>query len=350
MLSFTQRSRVSSSGSIPKIDTTETAKDKEFYHMKTKADPTQALNEAQPATRNTTEVTTIQSIRNLEHRDAEGNVITDPDRSNPTRPRMERPLDTIRSFEAAIDGSYSRRASYRAETPNPMASQSNRRSGYFPGYQAQQRSNTDFTSGYYGNRMSNSRPDSYMDNYGPSQSQYGSNRRVNQRNQSDPMLYGYSNGQAVYTSHGHQQSYDTVGSTAYGSHGTDQGGNSTDPSSENSSIDRIQPPPKPDLGEVYGFNGFGGAPQFQGPILEEHGQGSPSYGQPGYGRMPAAAENGNLYQSTEDAPPPPPPPHKQTRPRVPIKLGATPIASRAPPTADAEKRKSWLKRRFSRNG
>ena len=48
MLSFTQRSRVSSSGSIPKIDTTETAKDKEIYHMKTKADPTQALNEAQP--------------------------------------------------------------------------------------------------------------------------------------------------------------------------------------------------------------------------------------------------------------------------------------------------------------
>ena len=38
----------------------------------------------------------------------------DPDLSNPTRPRMERPLDTIRSFEAAIDGSYNRRASFRA--------------------------------------------------------------------------------------------------------------------------------------------------------------------------------------------------------------------------------------------
>lgn len=36
----------------------------------------------------------------------------DPDRSNPTRNRWERPLDTIRSFEAAIDGSYARR-SYR---------------------------------------------------------------------------------------------------------------------------------------------------------------------------------------------------------------------------------------------
>lgn len=39
--------------------------------------------------------------------------VADPDLSNPTRPRFERPLDTIRAFEAAIDGSYhSRRMSY----------------------------------------------------------------------------------------------------------------------------------------------------------------------------------------------------------------------------------------------
>ena len=37
----------------------------------------------------------------------------DPDLSNPTRPRFERPLDTIRSFEAAIYGAYSNnRGSY----------------------------------------------------------------------------------------------------------------------------------------------------------------------------------------------------------------------------------------------
>jgi hypothetical protein len=34
----------------------------------------------------------------------------DPDLSNPTRPRWERPLDTIRSFEAAIDKEYKRRS------------------------------------------------------------------------------------------------------------------------------------------------------------------------------------------------------------------------------------------------
>lgn len=40
--------------------------------------------------------------------------IADPDKSNPTRNRWERPLDTIRSFEAAIDGGYSRKSLYRA--------------------------------------------------------------------------------------------------------------------------------------------------------------------------------------------------------------------------------------------
>lgn len=40
-------------------------------------------------------------------------LLADPDLSNPTRPRLERPLDTIRSFEAAINGSYNNnRASY----------------------------------------------------------------------------------------------------------------------------------------------------------------------------------------------------------------------------------------------
>lgn len=49
------------------------------------------------------------------------NESVDPDLSNPTRHRFERPLDTIRAFEAAIDGSYSnRRTSYaRPGTANP---------------------------------------------------------------------------------------------------------------------------------------------------------------------------------------------------------------------------------------
>ena len=43
-------------------------------------------------------------------------VLADPDRSNPTRSRWERPLDTIRSFEAAIDGGHNRKSFIRTGT------------------------------------------------------------------------------------------------------------------------------------------------------------------------------------------------------------------------------------------
>lgn len=74
------------------------------------------------------EQTTIGSLRSAQHLDVNGNPISkscdlgidrtradksaaDPDLSNPTRPRMERPLDTIRAFEKAIDNGYKRRSS-----------------------------------------------------------------------------------------------------------------------------------------------------------------------------------------------------------------------------------------------
>ena len=209
--------------------------------------------------------------------------------------------------------------------------------------------------GYYGNRMSHSRPDSVVDTYGGNTStQYGNGRRFGPRNHSDPALYGHNNTQGVYPSHGHQQSYDTVASASNGSHATDQWGNSTDPSSENSSIDRVQTAPKSDLGEAYGFNGFGGAPQIQGPILEEHGPGAPGYGHPGYGQSQATAGNGHPYQGNGALAPPLHAPAKDAGPRVPIKLGSSTVeghsavASRPTPIVDTDKRKSWLKRRFSK--
>ena len=77
--------------------------------------------------------------------------IADPDASNPTRPRLERPLDTIRSFEAAIDGNTSRRQHFRSgkrlslitdeskiltihgiESASPLSTQ-NRRTSYYNG-------------------------------------------------------------------------------------------------------------------------------------------------------------------------------------------------------------------------
>ena len=82
----------------------------------------------QPADAQLLEQTTIASLRSAQHLDINGNPISkfhdtrlrstnannftaDPDLSNPTRPRMERPLDTIRSFEKAIDNGYKRRSS-----------------------------------------------------------------------------------------------------------------------------------------------------------------------------------------------------------------------------------------------
>lgn len=206
--------------------------------------------------------------------------------------------------------------------------------------------------GYYGNRTSSVRADSIIDNYGNSPNPHLNGRRYGpgSRANSDPVLYGH--GQNTFPPHNYQQPYDTGGSTsANESHGTDQWGNSTDPSSENSSIDRVQQASKPDLGEVYGFNGFGGAPQFQGPILEEHGQGAPTYGQPGYGQSQMMSGGTYAYQGNGTSKGPPPPTHvspKEIGPRVPIKLGNSSIKGNTPLAGNTEKRKSWLKRRFSK--
>ena len=196
--------------------------------------------------------------------------------------------------------------------------------------------------------MSIGRPDSLIDSYGSSPNQPGYGRRISQRVSSDPALYG-TNSHGLYPAHGYHQSYDTVASASGNeSHNTDPWGNSTDPSSENSSIDRVTAA-KPDPAETYGFNGFGGAPHFQGPILEENGVNSPSYGQIGYGQ-PQNSANGAPHHS-RNAGPPAPPPHgipSQIPSRATIKLGNAPGKDRPLPNAPVEKRRSWLKRRFSK--
>lgn len=85
------------------------------------------------------ESTTIASLRDVQFKDTEGNpigkliierkltvalltaAIAEPDLSNPTRPRWERPLDTIRSFERAIDGDYKRRSMSRTRRISPRS-------------------------------------------------------------------------------------------------------------------------------------------------------------------------------------------------------------------------------------
>ncbi|KAI9812426.1 MAG: hypothetical protein M1827_004657 [Pycnora praestabilis] len=337
--SFRSNKSSKSNGSDPKVDLTENAKEKQQRRLTTsKADPRLAMSEAEPSAIALGQSNHIGSIRAIQHKDGSGNIIAEPDRSNPTRSRWERPLDTIRSFEAAIDGSSSNRKSYV-------------RTGFNNGNNI---ARFPQEGGYNGHRAAPSRPDSFVDNYG-SLAQHNQPRagRFNQRMNSEPALNSYNNSHGVYPSHGYQQSQDTVNTgVSNGSHGTDPWGNSTDPSSENSSLDRIQQLGKPDTGELSGFNGFGGAPHFQDPILEEY-----DHGQPGYGGPQPMSSGGEAQAYQYGSTPPSVPPHvppKQGVPRTLIKLGSSsnnPTESSVyTPTRPevGEKRKSWFKKRFSK--
>lgn len=328
--SFSFHSR-KSSGSGQKIDLHESHEEKQSKRLTTHADPSKAMTEAEPSAVASGVKSSLASIRAIQHRDAFGNPIADPDRSNPTRSRWERPLDTIRSFEAAIDGNYSRKSYIRPEPDGQ--SNYNRRSSYFGGTQVTTDERPRFPqNSYYGGRAqsyADGRSSYYNqgDNGGPSNGYYP-NRARYPRTASEPQ---FNNGQGVYPVPGNQQSYETV-TTASGSGSSDPAGYSTDPSSENSSVDRIAPLPVKDLGEQYGFTGFGGGPQYAPPgvnLQENFGTQRPSNGLP------------------------PPVPRKEVGPpRVPIRLGQTSGNAGPQPQrpATAEKRKSWFGRRFSKAG
>ncbi|PSK60534.1 hypothetical protein B9Z65_684 [Elsinoe australis] len=298
-----------------------------FLRGESKANPNAALQESQPSSRNVMEKVTLDSIRGVQLKDAQGNPITEPDLSNPTRPRWERPLDTIRSFEKAIDGDYSRRSHQRSQSEyDPQNNYASRRSSYMggPGGMRQNAS-----SSYYG------RPDSQFDNYGAAPP--APRQRFGRGMSEGGMGRGNYNGYGA-PQYGHHNG-------SYESDSTSPWMNSTDPSSQNSSFERLH-------------GAHGGKPG-QSP---EH-----SYGMnDGYG-------NNTIQEETDAYGYPPAPPHKnglgspqhrneQQPPRVPIKLGGAggeseripnqggqlPSTARTP-TEKADKRKSWLGRRFSKN-
>ncbi|KAF2874914.1 hypothetical protein BDV95DRAFT_603698 [Massariosphaeria phaeospora] len=253
------------------LQESEDEKRKSHFAPGTKANPNAAMNEAQPIAA-ALEKPTLQSLREFQHTDRNGVAIAEPDLSNPTRSRWERPLDTIRSFEAAIDTEYRRRAStMRAQSSaDAMSGFASRRSSYYGGHE-QNRYST--ASGYHGGRQPAAARDSWVDNgnsynmggpVGPPRAQY------NNRMQNDPRWNRGSNGQNVFPNHNYQQSRDTVHTN--GSNGSHSDPYGTDPSSENSSIERGPPITRADMGEQYGFQGFGG-----NPILEEYGNGITAY-------------------------------------------------------------------------
>ena len=86
MLSFTGKNRKTSTGSIPKVDAAETAKEKAAFHINTKADPTKAINEAQPCTFVKKESKKPKTLHFTELRQR---------RAMPSRPPRLDPLETL---------------------------------------------------------------------------------------------------------------------------------------------------------------------------------------------------------------------------------------------------------------
>ncbi|KAJ5917789.1 hypothetical protein N7454_010164 [Penicillium verhagenii] len=234
--------RTSTSGH--KSNLSESSEEKARRNLHTKADPLVAMTELQPMAV-ALEKSNLGSLRETQHKDQYGNPITDPDWSNPTRPRFERPLDTIRSFEAAIYGSYSsqRPESYaRTEDAASQMGDYSRRTSYYGS------NNHSRGQGEQYGRGAQSRPDSVID-YGASSSQAPENPYPYNQNGGQQRRPRYqsrpSNDQGVYSNgNGHasggQRSYDNVTAMSGSASGyTDPYGQSTDPSSLNSSMDQL---------------------------------------------------------------------------------------------------------------
>ncbi|KAL4951729.1 hypothetical protein BDW69DRAFT_34282 [Aspergillus filifer] len=356
-----------SSGSGHKIHLTETAEEKHRRSLQTKADPMLAMSEAQPNLV-ALEKSNLGSLRSMQHKDQYGNIISEPDLSNPTRPRFERPLDTIRSFEAAIYGSYaaSRPTSYAqqcddATTPGDYS----RRSSYYNPHSHGH--NRQYSDRGYPNRPNYSRPNSYYDNGnghynggGPSESYYpynqGGGRRPRQHHRGHSGHPSYAEQQNGYPQNGNGQngyykSSDnvTVASPSGSGSTPDQWANSTDPSSINSSLDQFQQQQQLQqqqqqeqaIAESYGFQGFGAGPSIDEQTFAGHAAGKAPYGQ-------------------AQAQAPAPPAHD---PNAGGPVGGTPLVAgrrhlqrksmhqpQQSVSSDAgDKRKSWFKRRFSKN-
>src|SRR4051794_14154339 len=106
-------------------------------------------------------------------------------------------------------------------------------------------------------------PGSYPENHHLN-SQFQNRPRFGQRSNTEPPLNGYNNGQNLYPSNAYQQSVVTVNTASGGSYNTDPWGYSTDPSSEDSSIDRRDQSMKAETTDGYGYGvQFGNATQPQ---------------------------------------------------------------------------------------
>ncbi|KFA76359.1 hypothetical protein S40288_07130 [Stachybotrys chartarum IBT 40288] len=341
-------------GSGNKINLHETHEEKESKRLHSKADPTLAMNEAEPsAVAAMKMVSTVAPLRSLQHKDGLGNVIAEPDKSNPTRHRWERPLDTIRSFEAAIDGGYARKSIYRgvgAAATTQVSKPSRtlvypRQLTYFSGQQSRYQQDS-----FYGSRPASVRPEYSHYGNGSSRNSYyegqgfnggygpPANRHRAARQYSEPQFSGYGRESGVYPLPHKDKSYETVTSAA-GSGNSDPAGYQTDPtSSDNSSIERASPPKRFEPVNDYGI-GFKQAQSYQTQTFSVGVPPQNGNPLPPIPQDPSRQNNAPMAQK------------KVLRRHVPGEAQAqTPTPASAPtPAPVQEKRKSWLSRRFSKN-
>lgn len=182
----------------------------------------------------------------------------------------------------------------------------------------------------YGNG-NGSRPDSYYDNNNINNG-YFPNRSRYPRNDSEPALNTMT---GVYPPNGNAQSYETVTTAAGSGSSAEPLGYSTDPSSDNSSFDRVAPTSKADYGNNSPSNGqYGYQNNQQYPV---------GGAQQGYQAAGYPSQNNGLLPPVKDREPP----------RVPIKLGKSNGAPTPqydiPTKAAPDKRKSWFSKRFSKS-
>lgn len=330
----------------------ETSAEKEAKRLHSKADPTLAMSEAEPGVVAATVKSSLAPLRNMRHKDMHGNVIDDPDRSNPTRNRWERPLDTIRSFEAAIDGGYNNnRQSMIIRSDSDSVANWDRRSSYFAPSNAggnayngrYQRDSYYSTRGGPPDRRYGGWTENQGDPYGPQGYNAYSNvpRTRYSRMAFEPQFPSQRQPEQnnVYPLPMNHRSYETVASGSGSGSSGEHAGYQTDPtSSDNSSIERVQSPPKrQEPINDYGI-GFSQDSNYQAPSFTVAINGG------------SATPGPSSINAT--------PAHEPSPPLVPSKQGSIlRKPSRALSTASVaterpgmgEKRKSWFARRFSKN-
>ncbi|KHN98495.1 uncharacterized protein MAM_03619 [Metarhizium album ARSEF 1941] len=321
----------------------ETHEEKEAKRLHSKADPTLAMNEAEPSMVAAMKSERTQvSLRSMRHKDAWGNPIADPDKSNPTRNRWERPLDTIRSFEAAIDGGYQHTDS---------VANWNRRSSVQPASQPRFPQDSFYNSrpvsyrqgdGQYGVHTPGTARNSVYDNPNAGggfsgsgyERGYGVSRHASrdrsQRMQSEAHFQMYGREQGVYPMPHKDRSYETVTSAAP-SGNSDPAGYQTDPtSSDNSSIDRISPAKRSEPVNDYGI----GFSQTQAYDVQ-----NPSVGkQAKHHVLPLPPPSRTQPQAA-------PPPQAVARKPSLLRRQTSPEED-----GNTDNRKSWFSRHFSKKG